>query len=105
MPVLEVADTLRALQAIAADYRRRLPMRIVGITGSVGKTSTKEMVWSVLSQRFETGKTQGNLNNEIGVPLTVLSFTGSQAAGVVETVLAQVPCRETGEVLAHGQNA
>ena len=84
MPVLEVADTLRALQAIAADYRCRLPMRIVGITGSVGKTSTKEMVWSVLSQRFETGKTQGNLNNEIGVPLTVLSFTGSQAAGVVE---------------------
>ena len=73
-----------ALQSIAAEYRGRFSIPVVGITGSVGKTTTKEMVWSVLSQRFNTLKTQGNFNNELGVPLTLFGLDGNHEAAVVE---------------------
>src|SRR5690554_1256468 len=69
--IIKVDDTLKALRLIAAFYRSKFNIPFIGITGSVGKTSTKEMVWSVLSKKFNVLKNQGNFNNEIGVPLTI----------------------------------
>lgn len=72
--VIKVPDTLVAMGDLAAWHRRRLNLRAVGITGSVGKTSTKEMVAAVLSRQFNVLKNNGNYNNEIGVPLTVFQL-------------------------------
>ena len=83
-PQLVAADTLHALQRIASAYRATLALRTVSITGSNGKTSTKEMIAAVLEARYRVGKTAGNLNNHIGVPLTLLSFGRAEAFGVVE---------------------
>ncbi|MBV9999062.1 MAG: UDP-N-acetylmuramoyl-tripeptide--D-alanyl-D-alanine ligase [Verrucomicrobia bacterium] len=83
-PQLCVADTLAALQGIAAAYRATLPLQTVSVTGSNGKTSTKEMLAAVLGVRYRAGKTLGNLNNHIGVPLTLLSFGSEHELGVVE---------------------
>ena len=78
---LRVENTVTALQQIARYWRRRLDLRVVGITGSVGKSTTKEMVFEVLSTRYRTLKSPGNLNNEIGLPLTMLRLsTGHQRA-------------------------
>ena len=65
-------DSLKALQTIAGFWRKKLNVRGVGITGSVGKSTTKELVAEVLGQRYHTLKNQGNLTNEIGLPLTLL---------------------------------
>ena len=73
-PCILVEDSFEALKRIGEFYRCQLPVKVVGITGSVGKTSTKEFVASVLSQKYKVHKTQGNFNNEIGVPLTVLAM-------------------------------
>ncbi len=83
-PCIVVPSTLQALKDIAEYYRSTLTIPLVGITGSVGKTSTKEMIAAVLSQRFSTLKTQGNLNNEIGLPLTLLQIQDTHEAAVVE---------------------
>ena len=72
-PCVVVDNTVKALQALAEWYRLSLKTKVVGITGSVGKTSTKEVVYYVLSEKFKTQKTIGNYNNEIGLPLTVLA--------------------------------
>jgi len=82
--VIKVEDTLKALGDIASYYRQKFDIPFVGITGSVGKTSTKEMVANVLSRKFKVLKTEGNLNNEIGLPLTVLRLDDSHEAAVVE---------------------
>ena len=74
-PCILVRDSFRALTDMAAFYRSNLNVKIVGITGSVGKTSTKEFIAGVLSQRFSVLKTSGNFNNEVGVPLTLRSAT------------------------------
>lgn len=71
--LVQVEDTLDGLQDLAREYRRSLNARVLGITGSSGKTSAKEFAASVLSRRFATHKTEGNLNNHIGVPLTLLA--------------------------------
>jgi UDP-N-acetylmuramoyl-tripeptide--D-alanyl-D-alanine ligase len=85
LPVcLRVADTLQALQALAAWWRRRLSPRVVGITGSVGKTSTKELIAAVLSTRYRTLKSEGNYNNEIGLPLTLLKLSEAHERAVLE---------------------
>lgn len=81
---LLVGDTLQALKDMAEYYRRKLSIPVVGITGSVGKTSTKEFIASVLSERYQVLKTDGNYNNEIGVPLTLLRIRGEHTAAVVE---------------------
>ncbi|RYL95419.1 UDP-N-acetylmuramoyl-tripeptide--D-alanyl-D-alanine ligase [Sporolactobacillus sp. THM7-4] len=73
-PLFLVADTLKALQYMAKSYLRRSSPRVVAVTGSNGKTTTKDMIDSVLSLAFKTHKTKGNLNNHIGVPLTILSM-------------------------------
>ncbi len=79
-----VPDTLAALQQLAAAYRRSFPVRVVGVTGSSGKTSTKEMIAAVLATRFRTVATEGNLNNHIGVPLTLLRIGPETEYAVVE---------------------
>lgn len=82
--VIQVQDTLAGLQAIATEYRRTLPTQVVAITGSSGKTSTKDLITCVLAQRFQVTKTEGNLNNHIGLPLTVLRTKSSDQYGVFE---------------------
>ncbi|MGI6027797.1 MAG: UDP-N-acetylmuramoyl-tripeptide--D-alanyl-D-alanine ligase [Candidatus Heteroscillospira sp.] len=84
LPYILVDNTQTALGALSAWYRRRFDIPVIGVTGSVGKTSAKEMMASVLSQRFNTLKTQGNYNNELGVPLTLLSLRQEHEAAVVE---------------------
>ena len=81
---LLVEDTLYALKNLAEYYRSKLKIPIVGITGSVGKTSTKEFIAGLLREKFHVLKTQGNYNNEIGVPLTLLSIREEHTAAVVE---------------------
>jgi len=80
-----VEDTLKALQKIAAYWRRRFPAcQVIGVTGSVGKTTTKELVASVVGKRFRTLKSPGNYNNEIGLPLTLLRLDESCERAVLE---------------------
>ncbi len=95
IPVLLVDDTLAALQALAAYNRDRFRGPVVGITGSTGKTTTKDMVAAVLGVRLRTLKTEGNLNNEIGLPLTLLDLDDSFEAAVVEMAM-----RGPGEIAA-----
>lgn len=82
--VILVDDTTMALQKLAKAYRDQLNMKVVGVTGSNGKTSTKDILASVLAKHFITQKTLGNFNNEIGVPLTLLSLSENCEAAVVE---------------------
>ena len=82
--LLLVEDTLQALQALAQEHRRRLAIPIIAIAGSNGKTTTKELVSRVLAEKFEVSTTKGNLNNHIGVPLTLLAMNGNTEFGVVE---------------------
>ncbi|QKJ32166.1 UDP-N-acetylmuramoyl-tripeptide--D-alanyl-D-alanine ligase [Mucilaginibacter mali] len=81
---LLVDDVLLALQDLARHHRRQLNIPFIGLTGSNGKTTTKELINAVLSQQFNTLATQGNLNNHIGVPLTVLSINNSHQVAVIE---------------------
>jgi UDP-N-acetylmuramoyl-tripeptide--D-alanyl-D-alanine ligase len=82
--VIEVADTVLGLQALSAGYRATLTLKIAGITGSNGKTSTKDFTAAILAQRLRTAKTQGNLNNHLGVPLTLLRLSPEDEIAVVE---------------------
>jgi UDP-N-acetylmuramoyl-tripeptide--D-alanyl-D-alanine ligase len=81
---LIVDDSLSAMQKIARFWRRRLDLVVIGITGSVGKSTTKELVAEVLSQRYRTLKSPGNLNNEIGLPLTLLQLSENHDRAVLE---------------------
>jgi UDP-N-acetylmuramoyl-tripeptide--D-alanyl-D-alanine ligase len=81
---IRVHDTLQSLQKIAGHWRSQLDVRVVGITGSVGKSTTKEVVADVLGQRYRTVKNQGNLNNEIGLPLTLLKLSRGTQCAVTE---------------------
>ena len=82
---IKVADTRLALRALASAYRDRFDIPVVQITGSVGKTTTKEMIASVLGARYRVLKTEGNFNNDIGTPLTLLNLTDEHEAAVIET--------------------
>lgn len=84
IPQIRVPDTQKALQEIAAFYRAGFDIPVIGVTGSVGKTTAKEMIAAVLSERFRTLKTDGNYNNELGVPLTLFRLTPEHEAAVVE---------------------
>lgn len=81
---LWVDDSLAALQKVARFWRRKLALRVVGITGSVGKSTTKEIAAEVLNQRYRTLKNPGNLNNEIGLPLTILALSEGHERAVLE---------------------
>lgn len=72
--VIKVKDTYQALKDMASYLRSHRPVKVVGVTGSVGKTSTRDMVYSVVKQKYKTLKTEGNYNNEIGLPLTILRY-------------------------------
>jgi UDP-N-acetylmuramoyl-tripeptide--D-alanyl-D-alanine ligase len=82
--IVRVADPLAALGAVATAWRRRFDPLVVGVTGSIAKTSTKEAVAAVLSARYRTLKNEGNLNNEIGLPLTLLRLGPEHEAAVLE---------------------
>ncbi len=81
---LRVENTVTALQQIARFWRRKLDLRVIGVTGSVGKSTTKEMIAEVLSTRYRTLKSPGNLNNEIGLPLTLLKLSHGHQRAVME---------------------
>lgn len=83
-PCIQVESCEKALRDIAAFYRMQLDIKVVGITGSVGKTSTKETIASVLSQKYKVLKTEGNFNNGIGLPLTVFNLTEEHEVAVLE---------------------
>ena len=82
--ILLVDDCLKTLQALAREHRRQMGTRIIGITGTNGKTTTKELIATVLKKRYKVLYTQGNLNNHIGVPLTLLNLTEKHELAVVE---------------------
>ena len=82
---IQVADTRLALKALASWYRDKFDLPVVQVTGSAGKTTTKEMIASVLSQRYNTLRTEGNFNNDIGTPLTLLRLMPEHQAAVIET--------------------
>lgn len=81
---IQVESTLDALKAIAGEYLEQLKIPVVGITGSVGKTSTKEMIAAVLAQKYKVLKTAGNFNNELGLPLTVFRLREDDEIAVLE---------------------
>lgn len=84
-----VKSTFEALKKIAAFYRQQLTIPVVGITGSVGKTSTKEFIAGVLAQKYQVLKTEGNFNNEIGLPLTLLRIQKEHEVAVVEMGISE----------------
>jgi UDP-N-acetylmuramoyl-tripeptide--D-alanyl-D-alanine ligase len=84
LPLLSVRDTLAALGALARHHRRRFAIPLVGVTGSNGKTTTREMLGAILRTRGPALKTEGNLNNEVGLPLTLLELSAEHQRGVVE---------------------
>lgn len=83
-PFIRVSDTREALLRLAGYYRQFFQIPVVGLTGSVGKTTTKEMTAAVLSKRYQTLKNEGNLNNEIGMPMTAFGLDLSYGAAVFE---------------------
>ncbi|MDX2079598.1 MAG: UDP-N-acetylmuramoyl-tripeptide--D-alanyl-D-alanine ligase [Terrimicrobiaceae bacterium] len=87
VPVLRVSDGLEALTRLARGWRQRLNLRVLAITGSNGKTSTKQFAAAVLASRYEVTKTEGNLNNHIGVPLSILAANSSHSAAVWEVAM------------------
>lgn len=111
VPVIRVEDTARALLDLAAWYRGTFDIPVVGVTGSVGKTTTKDMVACVLSARYHTLKTEGNFNNEIGLPLTVFDLNKKHQAAVLEmgmsnfgeiSRLSKVACPDVGIITKIG---
>jgi UDP-N-acetylmuramoyl-tripeptide--D-alanyl-D-alanine ligase len=84
LPLLAVPDTLPALGGVARHHRRRFRIPVVGVTGSNGKTTTREMIAAILATRGKVLKSEGNLNNEVGVPLTLFGLDASHEAAVIE---------------------
>ena len=93
--LIRAKDTLLAYQQLAANYRKSLTLRVVAITGSNGKTSTKDFAAAVLARRFRVTKTQGNFNNHVGLPRTILEATSQDEVAVWE-----IGMNHTGEVAA-----
>ena len=84
IPYIKVADTAKALRDLARAYRNQLDIKIIGITGSNGKTTTKDLLESTLKEKYKVQKTMGNLNNEIGVPKTILCLDEDTEIGIIE---------------------
>src|SRR6476659_8699733 len=82
--LVRAKDTLQAYHQLAANYRKSLPIKVVAITGSNGKTSTKDFTASVLGRRFRVTKTKGNFNNHVGLPRTILEATSNDEIAVWE---------------------
>jgi len=88
IPLILVKDTTIALQDLAKEYNRQVGAKVVGITGSNGKTSTKDIIYSILKSKYKTHRTSGNFNNEYGLPLTILSMLEDTEIGVLEMGMA-----------------
>lgn len=86
---IRVADTRRALQAIGAWYRNRIVIPLIGVTGSVGKTTTREMIAAALSARYRVYKTPGNSNSQVGVPITISEIASQDEIGVIELGMSE----------------
>ncbi len=84
IPIIYVKNTREAQLALARSWRDRFPVKLCGVTGSVGKTSTKDMICAVLSAQFNTLKTEGNFNNDIGLPRTLFGLSEDYKAAVIE---------------------
>lgn len=82
--VIVVEDTIKAMQDLAQEYRKALGVKVIAITGSNGKTTTKDMIYSVLSQKYRCKKTEGNYNNHIGLPFTILQLDDTDEVSVLE---------------------
>ena len=82
--VITVENTIEIMQKLAREYRRELALKVIGITGSNGKTTTKDLITGVLSEKYITEKTQGNYNNHIGLPYTILTLPGNTEVVVLE---------------------
>src|SRR2546427_8663800 len=93
--LIRVKDTLQAYQKLAANYRKSLSLNVVAITGSNGKTSTKDFTAAVLARRFRVTKTEGNFNNYVGLPRTIL-----QASSGDEVAVWEIGMNHTGEIAA-----
>jgi len=93
LSLIPVPDTLDALQSLALYHRRRLGLPVVGVTGSNGKTTTKEMIAAILGTRFRALRSEGSLNNHIGVPLTLLRMRRTH-----EIVIAEIGMNHSGEI-------
>lgn len=89
VPLIYVEDCLIALQELAANYRKELNLTVIGVTGSNGKTTTKDMINAVLETTFRVHKTAGNLNSQIGVPLTLLAIDSSTEVAVIEMGMSE----------------
>ncbi|TBL79155.1 UDP-N-acetylmuramoyl-tripeptide--D-alanyl-D-alanine ligase [Paenibacillus thalictri] len=89
IPLIFVEDCLKALQILATHYRQELSLKVVGVTGSNGKTTTKDMINSVLESTFRVHKTSGNLNSQIGLPLTILEIDKSAEVAVLEMGMSE----------------
>jgi UDP-N-acetylmuramoyl-tripeptide--D-alanyl-D-alanine ligase len=88
--VIKVDDTTHALQELAKWYMRELGIPKIGVAGSVGKTTTKDILYHIFSEKYNTKKTKGSENNEIGVPITILSFDEHTEVGIIETGIEYV---------------
>ncbi len=88
-PYIRISSSLEALKSLAEFYRQGLDIRVVGITGSVGKTSTKEMIASILSQKYRVLKTEGNFNNALGLPLTIFRLREEHQIAVLEMGISE----------------
>ncbi len=84
IPLILVKDTTKALQDLSKEYNSQVGSKVVGITGSNGKTSTKDIIYSILKSKYKTHKTSGNFNNEYGLPLTILSMQEDTEIEVLE---------------------
>ena len=93
VPALYVENTAQALLDLAGGYRALCGGKVIGVTGSVGKTTTKELLYAVAAQKFRAQKTEGNLNNEIGLPLTLLRITRE-----TEVMVAEMGMNHFGEI-------
>ena len=88
--VIRVADTVNALQELARFHRKQMPVKVVGVTGTNGKSSTKEMIASVAEIKFKTIKTRGNLNNHIGLPLNMFRLSKNDEVAVIEMGMSSI---------------
>lgn len=100
IPIIAVEDSRAAQLKLARHYRDRFSVKLCGVTGSVGKTSTKDMIYAVLSARFNTLKTEGNFNNDIGLPKTLFRLDESCGAAVIEMGMSDL-----GEISALSKSA
>ncbi|WP_339019890.1 D-glycero-beta-D-manno-heptose 1,7-bisphosphate 7-phosphatase [Fusobacterium animalis] len=97
--VVKVTDTIATMQDLATKYRKKLDVQVVGITGSNGKTTTKDIVYSLLSTKAKTLKTEGNYNNHIGLPYTLLNVTDEEKFAVLEMGMSSLgEIRRLGEI-------